>query len=465
MTLSVAGVFAGVVSPDVLLTDENDIKPYLADWRGVKTGRAELVLRPRTTDDIVAIVRAAAQHRVGLVPQGGNTGLVGGSVPEEVPERVAMVSLQRMNRVLSVDAAGLSMEVEAGAVLANVHTAAEAEGVRFPLSLGSKGSATIGGLVSTNAGGTQVLRFGPMRSLVLGMEAVLADGTILNQLSPLRKDNSGYDIKQLLIGAEGTLGVVTRLGLRLVPQDRKTTVAWVGVASLDDALALLARLRTAVGEAVESFEVIGDVVMQLVRTHIPDIHIPLGEDHGFHLLIEVATDHHIVEEVLGAALSEGIVEDATIAATLSQAEALWNLREHVPIAEKMDGVAVKNDIAVAVASVPEFVREAMTMFRRDHPSARPIIFGHLGDGNLHFNLRPPENAGPEWLAGPGEDARHALHDLVREFGGTISAEHGIGTLKKAELLRLGDPGKLAAMRAIKSALDPLSIMNPGKVIG
>lgn len=465
MTLPVAEVFAGAVPPDILLTNADDIKPYLTDWRGVKTGHCTLVLRPRTVADVVAIVQAAAKHRVGLVPQGGNTGLVGGSVPEVGPGRVAILSLGRMNRIVSVDAPGLSMEVEAGAILANVHAAAESAGVRFPLSLGSKGSATIGGLASTNAGGTQVLRFGPMRSLVLGVEAVLADGTILNQLSPLRKDNTGYDIKQLLIGAEGTLGIVTKLGLRLVPADRQTTVAWVGVDSLRHALALLHRLRIAAGEAVESFELIGEEAMQLIKTHIPDIHMPLAGKHGFHLLIEVAAGHGLVEDVLAAALADTEIEDATIATTIAQAEALWNLREHVPIAEKLEGTAVKNDIAVPVAAVPEFVDEAKAMLRRDYPSARPVIFGHLGDGNLHFNFCPPEGDGAKWLAETGEEARHALHNLIRRYHGTISAEHGIGTLKKSELMRLGDPGKLAAMQAVKRALDPFSIMNPGKLVG
>ena len=305
-----------------------------------------------------------------------------------------------------------------------------------------------------------------MRALVLGLEAVLADGTRLNQLSPLRKDNSGYDIKQLLIGAEGTLGIVTAAALRLAPAPAQLCVAWAGVANPAAALALLSRLRTAVGETVESFEILDASALALVLQHIPYTRSPLSGAHGFHVLVEVAGPDEAVAHVLAEALAAGEVEDATLAASLSQAAEFWKLRESIPDAERRDGGALKNDISVAVADVPAFYDAAVAMLDRDLPGSRPLAFGHLGDGNLHFNLRPPAGVdGKAWLAREGEAARRALHDRIAHFNGSISAEHGIGTLKAAELARLGDPGKLQAMRAVKTALDPHGIMNPHKIFG
>jgi len=460
-------------------TDPAALAPHLTDWRGSKTGHADMLLLPATTQEVQALVRVAAAHGIALVPQGGNTGLVGGSVPEarsgaSVPEAqasardnprpVAIVSTRRMRRIREVDAAGLSLYAGAGVKLSEVHAAAAEAGCTFPLSLGSKGSATIGGLVSTNAGGVQVLRHGTMRALVLGLEAVLPDGSLMNQLSPLRKDNSGYDMKQLLIGAEGTLGIVTEVALRLAPRPAETHVAWAGISELSQALLLLGRLRAALGETVESFEVISDAALQLVLKHIPDTRAPLAEAHAFHLLVEVAGPEEPLAAVLATAIAAGEVADAMIAASLAQAAMLWKLREDVPEAERLDGGALKNDVSVAVADFPAFHDTAIRMLATDFPGSRPLSFGHLGDGNLHFNLRPPEGADKRgWLGGEGEKARRALHDLIAQFRGSISAEHGIGTLKAAELARLGDPGKLAAMRAVKDALDPNGIMNPGKM--
>jgi FAD/FMN-containing dehydrogenase len=445
---------------EIVRTAAADLAPHLTDWRGQKTGRADALLLPRSTADVVEIVRWAGRHGVGLVPQGGNTGLVGASVPEpESATPVAVVSLRRMAGIEAVDPAGLSLRAGAGAILADVHAAAEAVGCRFPLSLGAKGSATIGGLVSTNAGGVQVLRHGTMRALVVGLEAVLPDGSVLDQLSALRKDNSGYDLKQLMIGAEGTLGIVTRVVLRLTPAMKARTIAWVGLSAAEDALALLGRVRSAAGEMVESFELISADAHDLVLHHLPGARPPLAEAHPWHVLVELEAESSVLEAVLAAALEAG-----EIAGSRAQEDAFWALREGIPEAEKRAGGAVKNDISVAVTDVAAFHSRAVALLARDFPGSRPFVFGHLGDGNLHWNIRPPEAAAAGWLKGEGEAARLRLHDLVAEFGGSISAEHGIGTLKRAELGRLGNPVRLATMRAIKLAIDPAGLMNPGKLL-
>ena len=449
---------------DIVRTAPDDLAPHLTDWRGQKTGRADALLLPRSTADVVRIVRWAGRHGVGLVPQGGNTGLVGGGVPEPQPVGpVVVLSMRRMAAIESIDPAGLSMVAEAGAILANVHSAAEEAGCRFPLSLGAKGSATVGGLVSTNAGGVQVLRHGTMRALVLGMEAVLPDGSVLNQLSALRKDNSGYDLKQLLIGAEGTLGVVTRVALRLAPALTQRTTAWAGLASAEQALALLRRLRAEAGETVESFELISAEAHDLTLHHMPALRSPLSGAHRYHVLIDLGAPPSVMESVLAAAIDAGEVEDAAIAASDAQAGGMWAIRESIPEAEKRDGGSIKNDISVAVADVPAFHAEAVRLLAATHPGTRAFVFGHMGDGNLHWNILPPVGAPAGWLKQDGEQARTQLHDLIARFHGSISAEHGIGTLKAAELARLGDPAKLAAMRAIKAALDPQGILNPGKL--
>ena len=443
--------------------DQTIIAPLLTDWRGRYHGTAALLLLPRTTAQVSAIVRAAAATRTGLVPQGGNTGLVGGGIPPADGSAV-LVSLARMNRIRSVDVDGLVMTVEAGVILQTVHAAAAAVDCAFPLSLAAKGSATIGGLTATNAGGVQVLRHGTMRALVAGIEAVLPDGSVLGQLTGLAKDNTGYDIKQLLIGAEGTLGIVTAVALRLVPAPAFRTVAWVGVASPAAALALLARLRRASGGQVESFELIPDNGLQLVLRHVAGARSPLAGSHRWHVLVELAGPASL-EALLGEELVAAGVDDAVVAASSAQAAALWRLREDLPEAERREGPAVHHDIAVAVAAMPDFTLAAMARVEADFAGARVIAFGHLGDGNLHFNVRPPVGVDQaDWLA-PRRDAITALvHDLVTAAGGSISAEHGIGVLKREDLARLGNPAKLAAMRAIKAALDPLDIMNPGKLL-
>lgn len=443
------------------------IAPRLTDWRGKFHGATPLLLLPSSTQAVAAIVHAAAAHRTPLVPQGGNTGLVGGGIPP-LDGSAVLVSLTRMDAIRAVDPAGLTLTAEAGAILQNVHTAARDVACEFPLSLGAKGSATIGGLVATNAGGVQVLRHGTMRALVAGLEAVLPDGQILHQLTGLAKDNSGYDIKQLLIGGEGTLGIVTAASLRLVPSPAHRAIAWAGVSGPHAALALLARLRTASGGQVESFELIPDSGLQLVLHHLPANRAPLAGHHRWHVLVELAgpasLDALLIDSLADAAAA-GEIEDAAIAASSAQAAALWRIREELPEAERRDGPSAHHDISVAVAAMPDFAVEAAAHVESAFPGARVLAFGHLGDGNLHFNVRAPAGDGAAaFMATHAPGITALVYDLVAAVGGSISAEHGIGVLKRDELARLGDPAKLAAIRAIKAALDPHGIMNPGKII-
>ena len=441
--------------------------PHLVDWRGEIRGATPMLLRPADTASVAAIVRAAARHRVALVPQGGNTGLVGGAIPSGDGNAV-LVSLARMNAIRNVDAAGLTLTAEAGAILEHVHDAARGAACEFPLSLGAKGSATIGGLVSTNAGGVQVVRHGTMRALVAGLEAVLPDGTVLQQLTGLAKDNSGYDIKQLLIGGEGTLGIVTAAALRLVPAPAHRAVAWAGVATPHHALALLQRLRSRSGGQVESFELVPADGLALVLAHLPHNRAPLAGPHPWHVLVELAGPpalDALLADALAAAATAGEIDDATIAASGAQAAALWRIREELPEAERRDGASLHHDIAVAVAAMPAFTVSATERVEAEFAGARVLAFGHLGDGNLHFNVRAPAGAdGRAWCAARGTAVTDLVYDLVTAAGGSISAEHGIGTVKRTKLAALADPAKLAAMRAVKAALDPLGIMNPGKVL-
>ena len=441
-------------------TDDPDlIAPSLVDWRGRFHGATPLLLLPRDAASVARIVAAAAAHGVGLVPQGGNSGLVGGGIPPADGSSV-LISTRRMNRIRRIDAEGQLLVAEAGVILADVHAAAADAGLVFPLSLGAKGSATIGGLAATNAGGVQVLRHGTMRALVAGLEAVLPDGTMLHQLGGLVKDNAGLDIKQLLIGSEGTLGIITALALKLVPAPAHRVVGWAGVDRPQQALALLASLRRLTGGQVDSFELIPADGVALVQQHL-GLTPPLAGRHAWQCLVELAGPQPL-DDLLAEGLAEA--DDAVIAQSAAQAAALWRLREELPLAERRDGPAVHHDIAVPVADMPDFAQAAAARVEAAFPGARVLAFGHLGDGNLHFNVRAP--AGPQaadFIAEHRAAITALVHDLVAAAGGSISAEHGIGVLKKADLARLGDPGRLAAMRAIKAALDPAGIMNPGKI--
>lgn len=447
-----------------------DLAPWLTDWRGRVTGDALAMVSPKSTREVQAIVRLAAEARVAIVPQGGNTGMVAGSVPEP-GGRSLLLSLRRMNAIRAADAGDNSLVCEAGAVLGDVHRAAEAVGRRFPLALGSSGSATMGGLAATNAGGSQVMRFGMMRALTLGIEAVLADGSVFEGLSCLRKDNRGYDLKQLLIGAEGTLGVITALSLRLVAAAPMRVVAWAGVESPRAALTVLRALEEETGGAIESFELIAADALALVLRHIPGTRDPLGANFPWHVLVEARrplSDPLLgdnLETLLATAITSGLLANVAISKSEAQAAAFWKLRDSIAEAERIDGVSAKHDIAVPVSMMPDFIIEATKKVEERFAGSRVLAFGHLGDGNIHFNVRASAGVdASDWLASEGERVNTFVHDLAVAAGGSYSAEHGIGRLKRGELQRLGKPAQLAAMQAIKAALDPLGIMNPGVLL-
>ncbi|APL93885.1 FAD-binding oxidoreductase [Sphingobium indicum] len=464
--------FTALLGEKRVVTDADDIAPWLSDWRGRYHGAASAILQPETTEQVAAAVRLAADLSVPLVPQGGNTSMVGGATPP-ADGSALILSLRRMNHIRSLSPDDNLAVCEAGVILSNLHDAAAAAGRRFPLSLGAKGSATIGGLISTNAGGTQVLRHGTMRALVEGLEAVLPDGGIFHGLDALRKDNRGYDIKQLLIGAEGTLGIVTAASLRLVPAIAARAVGWIGVPSPAEALALLRLCEAHLGDSVEGFEVIADDGLGHVLSHIPGTRCPIATRTPWHVLVEV--DHgdlrdpgpaEQLEGALAEALERGIAVDAAIAANEAQAEAFWRIRESLSESERAQGPALQYDVSVPVARMPAFMVDAAAAAERAFPGTTASSFGHLGDGNVHFHVRAPKGTtdGPGWIAAHGQAINAFVHDAVVAAGGSISAEHGIGQMKRAELGRLASPARLHALRAIKAAFDPQGIMNPDKLI-
>ncbi|EQA99326.1 D-2-hydroxyacid dehydrogenase [Sphingobium quisquiliarum P25] len=464
--------FRALLDARGIVTGADDIAPWLTDWRGRFHGQAAAILQPDSTEQVAAIVTLAARLGVPLVPQGGNTSMVGGATPP--PDGSALIlSLRRMNRIRSISASDNLAVCEAGVILSTLHDAAAEIGRRFPLSLGAKGSATIGGLVSTNAGGTQVLRHGTMRALVEGIEAVLPDGGIFEGLDALKKDNRGYDIKQLLIGAEGTLGIITAASLRLVPAIAARAVGWAGVRSPADALALLRHAEARLGDSVEGFEVIADDGLGHVLSHIPGTRCPIETRTPWHVLIEVDHDSgrqpgpgERLESALAEALDQGIALDAAIAVNEAQAEAFWRIRESLSEAERAQGPALQYDISVPVARMPAFMTDTAAAAERAFPGTTASSFGHLGDGNVHFHVRAPKGTadGPAWIAAQGAAINAFVHDAVVAAGGSISAEHGIGQMKRAELGRLASPARLHALRAIKAAFDPQGIMNPDKLI-
>jgi FAD/FMN-containing dehydrogenase len=457
------------LGPKGFTSDPSEIEPWLVDWRQRYRGKAAAMLSPATTEEVADVVRLCGEEGVPIVPQGGNTSMVAGAVPGE-DGRALILSLRRMNRIRSISAAGNNAVCEAGVILSTLHEAALALGRRFPLSLGAKGSATIGGLTSTNAGGTQVLRFGTMRGLVLGLEAVLPDASVFDGLAPLKKDNRGYDLRQLLIGAEGTLGIVTAANLKLVDAVGSRAVGWIGLASPERALELLRLLESAIGDAVESFEILPKTALDLILAHVPGTRAPLGRSHEWHVLVEATAPMAAPspEEALGralqAAIETGLVDDAVIAANEGQADAFWRIRDSIAEAERKDGPGAKHDVSVEVARMPGFMVDARAAVELRFPGTRVIAFGHLGDGNVHFNVMAPLGAGADWLAGEAPLITSFVHDLVVAASGSISAEHGIGQMRLAEFARLTDPARLGAIRAIKAALDPRGIMNPGKLV-
>lgn len=462
---------ADLLGPRGWTADDDLVNPWLTDWRGRYTGRALGLASPATTAEVSALVRLCREHRVPIVPQGGNSGMSGGATPDETGSAI-ILSLRRMNAIRAIDADAGQAVCEAGVILQTLHDAAAEKRLRFPLTLGGKGSATVGGLISTNAGGTQVLRHGTMRAQVLGLEAVLPDGSVLDALVPLKKDNRGFDLKQLLIGSEGTLGIVTAATLRLLPETSGRVVAWAGLGSIVDARALLVLAQREAGEVLEGFEVMPAHCLESVLAHLPGARAPLAGEHAWHALIELAGStldderlQAVAETLLAKGIEAGLVEDATLAANEAQAERFWALRDSVAPAERAIGPAMQHDISVPVESMAQFVEAAVPEVESRFADCRAVGFGHLGDGNIHFHVLAPSGATRgEWEVAQGKEISRFVHDLVTRWGGSISAEHGIGQMKRDELGRLGDPVALALMRTIKEALDPEGLFNPGKLV-
>ncbi len=450
-----------LVGPDGWSDDADRIAPKLREWRDRWRGATPLLLLPRTVQDICAIVRHCAEGRIALTLQGGNTGLVGG----QIPAGEVLLSTERLRTIREVSAVDDVLVAEAGVPLATVHEAALQAGRFFPLSLASQGSATIGGLASTNAGGTAVLRYGTLRDLALGVEAVLPDGSVFAGLKRLRKDNTGYDLKQLLIGAEGTLGVITAVALKLFPILRSRAVAIVGLATPDDALRLLARAKEQSGGALEAFELISRRGVELAVANIPDVRDPLDRAYPWIALVEIASSEGghaeaAMERLLSMSLDDAVIADAVLAQTGAQALAFWRLREEQSAAQKPEGVTWKHDVSVPLSCVPAFLERAGAVAQAMAPGCRVVAFGHMGDGNIHYDVLQPRGVDGAAHAAMRDAGSRAIHDIVADLGGSISAEHGLGAMKSTEALRYKDPNAVALMRGVRAAFDPHRIMNP-----
>jgi FAD/FMN-containing dehydrogenase len=464
-----------IVGDKGLITDERDKHPFLTDWRENYLGKALAIVRPATTEEVSTVVKLCAAEGVAIVPQGGNTGMSGGATPQE-DGREIVLSLTRMNRILEIDKVGYTMTVEAGVVLKTIQEAAADADRLFPLSLGAEGSCTIGGNLSTNAGGVQVLHYGNARQLVLGLEVVQPNGDIWNGLRALKKDNTGYDLRDLYLGAEGTLGIITKAILKLWPKPKDNATSWSAVPSPQAAVELLSGAYAASEDNVTSCELMGRQGIDLVLHHIPGTSDPLGEKHEWYVLMEWSSTRppreggnsgglrDKMEAYLGEAMEKGMVLDAVIAQTEAQSKSLWALRENHTEASKQEGPSIKHDISVAVSKIPPFVPEGLAAMTKALPGCRPLVFGHVGDGNLHFNCQAPAGWDKARFVQYIEPISSAIYDLVTTYGGSISAEHGIGRIKLEELAHYRSQTELDVMRELKRALDPHNIMNPGKVI-
>jgi len=451
-------------------TDDPEIMaPHLLDMRGLYQGRSPLLVRPKSTEEVAAVLAVCDQFGVPVVPQGGNTSLVGASVPDTEGGEI-LINLGRMNRVRDLDPLNDTITVEAGCVLADIQQAAADADRLFPLSLGAESSCQIGGNLSTNAGGTGVLRYGNARALALGLEVVLPDGRVWDGLRGLRKDNTGYDLKQLFIGAEGTLGIITAAVLRLFPRPREVETALAAVTGPAAAVELLARARAALGDVVTGIELMPRIGVEMAVAHIPDTTVPLPGDHDWYVLLEISATHASgrlrdgLEAVLAEAHEAGLVTDAVVATSEGQRREIWRLREAVPLSQRYEGGSIKHDVSVPVSRVADFIAEAAAAVTAAMPGIRPVVFGHIGDGNMHFNFSQPEGMDTEAFLAEWQRINRIVHDIVAAKGGSISAEHGIGRLKRGELVHYRSPVELDLMRAVKSALDPKGIMNPGKVL-
>ncbi len=459
-----------IVGMSHVLTD-GDLSAWEQDWRKREHGRALAVVRPASTAEVAAVVQACAGAGVSMVPQGGNTGMVVGSTPDTSGTQIVL-SLQRMNAVRHVDVANLTVTVEAGCVLQALQEVCAQNDLLFPLRMASEGSCTIGGNLGTNAGGTQVVRYGNTRELCLGLEVVTAQGAVWDGLSGLRKDNTGYDLRHLVIGSEGTLGIITAAVMKLYPLPIAQLTAFAAVPSLDAAVTLLGLAHQHLSASLTGFEVMGAFALSLVRKHFPNLQMPLADTPAPYCVVLEASDHESetharaqLERLLESALEQGHVIDAVVAESLNQARALWHIRESIPLAQAQEGLNIKHDIAIAVSKIPEFVRTTDALLVQQFPGIRLVNYGHLGDGNLHYNVQAPEGSDAEAFLQTQEEAVNAVvYGMVAQFGGSISAEHGIGSLKRETLQHSKSPVALDMMRAIKQALDPQNLLNPGRVL-
>jgi FAD/FMN-containing dehydrogenase len=459
----------GIVGPNHVLTGD-DADSYEQDWRRRARGKALCVVRPGSTEQVARVVKACAEHGVAIVPQGGNTGLVGGSIPNGSGTQV-LLSLRRMVAIRAIDPQNMTMTVEAGCVLQSLQEAADKAGFLFPLSLGAEGSCTIGGNLATNAGGTQVLRYGNARDLCLGLEVVTPQGDVWEGLSGLRKDNTGYDLRDLFVGSEGTLGVITAATLKLHPKPAAQLTAWAALASLEEANRLLGLAHQRTGASLTGFELMNRFSLELVDKHYPHLRVPMWREHAWCVLIEISdaeSELHargLLEQLLEDAFEEGLVADAIVAENLKQVHDLWHIRESITLAQTEEGFNVKHDISVPVSQIPEFVRQADAALSAALPGLRFVTFGHLGDGNLHYNIQAPAGSdAPTFVAAHEAAISTLVYDLVSQHAGSISAEHGVGELKLHKLPHHKSTVALNLMRAIKSAIDPLNTMNPGRVL-
>jgi FAD/FMN-containing dehydrogenase len=458
-----------IVGEAHVLTD-GDLSAFEQDWRKRSRGKALAVVRPASTAEVALVVKACAEAGTSIVPQGGNTGLVVGSIPDDSGQQVVL-NLQRLNAVREVDSANLTITAEAGCVLHTLQQAAQAADFLFPLSLAAEGSCTIGGNLATNAGGTQVMRYGNARDLCLGLEVVTAQGEIWDGLSGLRKDNTGYDLRDLFIGSEGTLGIITAATMKLYPLPAATLTAWAAVPSLEHAVRLLGLAYQHLGSSLTGFEVMGQFALSLVARHFRQMRVPLYEQAPFCVLLENSDQESEVhargrfELLLETAMEEACVTDAVVAESLIQAHQLWHIRESIPLAQAEEGLNIKHDISLPVSAIAEFCRTTNALLEHAIPGVRIVNFGHLGDGNLHYNVQaPPGGDSAAFLLEQEDRVSTLVYDSVQRFGGSISAEHGVGSLKVDKLVRHKSPVALGLMRAIKRSLDPANVMNPGRVV-
>jgi FAD/FMN-containing dehydrogenase len=461
--------FCEIVGPEHAIADPDLQLPYLREWRDLYAGRAALVLRPANTKEIAQILKAANDARVGVVPQGGNTGLVGGQIPSASGAEIVL-AMSRLNKVRAVDAAGNAMIVEAGLTLADAHGVAGRAGRLFPLSLASEGSCQIGGVLATNAGGVGVLAYGTARALVLGLEVVLADGQVWDGLRTLKKDNTGYDLRDLFIGSEGTLGVITAAALKLFPLPAEKATAFVALPDVKSVAEFFRLAEARAHQGLTAFEFMSGLTIDLVVRHVGEARLPFAAAAPWYVLLEISdgaadgSSDRTLEALLEEAAARGLVRDAVIASSLGQAQSLWRLREAASEAQKYEGGSIKHDVSVPIARIPAFLRQAAGVVEAVCPGARPVVFGHFGDGNVHYNVsQPPGMDKPAFLALWGRMS-DAVHDLVTQLGGSISAEHGIGQLKREALVRFKGPVEIALMKKLKAALDPNGILNPGKLL-